>query len=114
MNLGLINNKVNVTILLFWQKPTVNSLLSHYKVSKFIGDEPAPKMEKKIDENLMEQIEKSYIEVLSLIKREIEVKGLVGIEVYEYLPKAIRELIVNAVTHRDYSMRSPIYIKISN
>ncbi|MEM0265462.1 MAG: hypothetical protein QXP13_05690 [Candidatus Methanomethylicia archaeon] len=98
---------MNVTILLFWQKPTVNSLLSHYKVSKFIGDEPAPKMEKKIDENLMEQIEKSYIEVLSLIKREIEVKGLVRREVYGYPNEAIRELIVNTVTHRDYSIRRP-------
>jgi len=42
------------------------------------------------------------------------VKGLVRREVYEYPPEAIRELIVNAVIHRDYSMRSPIYIKISD
>jgi len=69
-NLGLIDNKVNVAaILIFGRNPQSIVPWATIKVGKFIGDEHAPKMEKKIDENLMEQIEKSYIEVLSLIKR---------------------------------------------
>lgn len=49
---------------------------------------------------------------LSLIRREIRVNGISRTDIYEYPPEAIRELIVNAITHRDYSIRSPIYIKV--
>jgi hypothetical protein len=43
-----------------------------------------------------------------LNKGEIRVEGLGREEIYEYPVKAIRELIVNAVTHRDCSIKSPI------
>jgi ATP-dependent DNA helicase RecG len=64
--------------------------------------------EKEIAGDFVEQIEKSYAEVLSLIRGEIRVEGLRREEIYEYPVKAIRELIVNAVTHRDCSIKSPI------
>lgn len=112
-NLGLFNGKANLAaILLFGKSPQAIASWATIKIGKFVGDELYPKMEKEVAGNLIEQIEKSYIEVLYLIKREIEVKDLVRREVYEYPPEAIRELIVNAVAHRDYSIRSPIYIKI--
>ncbi|MGB9895770.1 MAG: RNA-binding domain-containing protein [Thermoproteota archaeon] len=112
-NLGLVNSKAKLAaIMLFGKNPQAFAPWAVVKIGRFLAEDTRPIFEKEITGDLVEQIEKSYAEVLSLIRKEIKVKGLRREEIYEYPVEAIRELIVNAVTHRDYSIKSPIYIKI--
>lgn len=112
-NLGLVDDRARlVAIMLFGKNPQSIVPWVTVKIGKFLGEETKPVFEKEINGDLVEQIEKSYAEALSLIKKEISVKRPRREEVYEYPVEAIRELIINAITHRDYSIKSPIYIKI--
>jgi ATP-dependent DNA helicase RecG len=112
-NLGLTNSKASLAaILLFGKNPQAYAPWAVIKIGKFTSEYERPAYEKEITGDLVEQIEKSYAEVLSLIRKEIVVEKPARKEIYEYPPEAIRELIVNAVAHRDYSIKSPIYIKI--
>ncbi|MGC9104733.1 MAG: ATP-binding protein, partial [Candidatus Methanodesulfokora sp.] len=112
-NLGLIDSKAKLAaLLLFGRNPQSEIPWAIVKVGKFLSGETMPIFEKEIDGDLIEQIERSYGEVLSLIKREIKIRDLRREEIFEYPLEAVRELIVNAIAHRDYSIRSPIYIRI--
>jgi len=111
-NLGvLMNDHVSVAgLLVFGKNPQKYFPYACIKIGKFIAGNIV--FEKEIKGDIIEQIEKAYVEVLGLVRREVKVKGLRREEVYEYPPKALREAIVNAVAHRDYSIKSPIYIRI--
>ena len=66
-----------------------------------------------IEGNIFEQI----FEALKFIKKHINITYRIrenGLreEIWEYPLWSLREAIVNAVTHRDYSIPSPIYIRI--
>jgi ATP-dependent DNA helicase RecG len=112
-NLGLVNDKAKLAaVMLFGKSPQALAPWAVVKIGKFLAEDSRPVFEKEVVGDLVEQIEKSYAEVISLIRKEIKVKGPRREEIYEYPAEAIRELIVNAVTHRDYSIKSPIYIKI--
>ena len=112
-NLGLVDGRARLAaIILFGKNPQALAPWAVVKIGRFLAEDARPVFEKEIAGDLVEQIEKSYAEVLSLIRKEIKVKGPRREEIYEYPVKAVRELIVNAVTHRDYSIKSPIYIKI--
>ncbi len=114
-NLGLISDKKVklAALLVFGENPQAKIPWATVKIGKFLG-ETTPILEKEIGGDLLEQIEKSYTETASLIRKEIKVDGLKRKEIYEYPLQALRELIINSITHRDYSVASPIYIKIFN
>jgi ATP-dependent DNA helicase RecG len=59
--------------------------------------------------NLFEQIEKT-IDLLftKYIKAEISYEGINRVEKYEYPKEAIREALLNAIAHKDYSGGVPI------
>lgn len=63
--------------------------------------------------NLFEQVEKT-IEILftKYIKAIITYEGIHRVETYEYPKDAIREAILNALTHKDYSSGTPIQISV--
>jgi len=63
--------------------------------------------------NLFEQVEKT-IELLftKYIKAIISYEGIHRVETYEYPKDAVREAILNALTHKDYSMGVPIQISV--
>jgi len=65
--------------------------------------------------NLFEQIEKTT-ELLftKYIKALISYEGLNRVETYEYPKEAIREALLNAVAHKDYSGGVPIQISVYN
>jgi ATP-dependent DNA helicase RecG len=67
---------------------------------------------KVIEGNIIDQIEEAENFVLSHIKRAAKIVGFSREEVWEYPPSALREAIVNAVCHRDYSSTSDITIGI--
>lgn len=111
-NLGMVKeNKINVAgLLCFGKSPQKYLPYAVIKIGKFVGRKIV--YEKEIKGNLIEQIEKSYAEVVTLIRKKISSVKLKREEVFEYPLEAIREIIVNAVAHRDYSSKSPIYIRI--
>jgi ATP-dependent DNA helicase RecG len=65
--------------------------------------------------NLFEQVEKTMELLLTkYTKALISYKGLSRIETYEYPEKALREALLNAVSHKDYSGCTPIQISVYN
>lgn len=61
---------------------------------------------------IYEQINEAYQFVLRHINRGAEIEGLVRRDVYELPVRAVREAIVNAVTHRSYLDDSCIQVSI--
>jgi len=111
-NLGMIKDgKITIAgLLCFGKNPQKYLSYAIIKIGKFVEGKIV--YEKEVKGNIIEQIEKSYAEVISLIKKRITGVRLKREEVFEYPLQAIREIIVNAVAHRDYSSRSPVYIRI--
>jgi ATP-dependent DNA helicase RecG len=63
--------------------------------------------------NLFEQIEKTMdLLFTKYIKALISYEGISRVETYEYPKEAIREALLNAVAHKDYSAGAPIQIKV--
>jgi CRISPR-associated endonuclease/helicase Cas3 len=62
------------------------------------------------DGPLYEQIEEAYNFVLRHINLGAEINGLIRSDVYELPPEGIREMIVNAVAHRNYSENSCVQV----
>lgn len=58
------------------------------------------------------QIDEAYQFVLRNIKLGAKIKGLVRVDSYEILVDSIRELIINAVTHRSYLDEGCVQIAI--
>lgn len=113
-NLGMVEGRVRMAaILLFGKSPQAKLPWAIVKIGRFVEGENRPVLEKEVGVDLVEQIEKSYAEILSLVRKEIKIEGTTRRRsVYEYPPEAMRELVVNAISHRDYSVRSPTYVKI--
>nr|WP_279220786.1 MULTISPECIES: ATP-binding protein [Clostridia] len=61
---------------------------------------------------LYEQIEEAYGFVLKHINLGAEINGLVRTDAYELPTEAIREAIVNAVTHRNFLDRSCVQVAV--
>ena len=61
---------------------------------------------------LYEQIEEAYEFVLKHINLGAEINGLVRTDTYELPTEAIREAIVNAMTHRNFLDRSCVQVAV--
>lgn len=87
--------------------------LSRIQCARFKGTERVHFIDKKDFEGpLLEQIDGAYKFVLGHINMAIEINGIVHDEIYELPVQAIRELIVNAVIHRNYMMSSSIQVAV--
>jgi ATP-dependent DNA helicase RecG len=66
-----------------------------------------------VNGNLFEQVEKT-IEILftKYIKAIISYEGIHRVETYQYPKDAVREAILNALAHKDYSIGVPIQISV--
>ena len=63
--------------------------------------------------NLLEQVERTMELLLTKYTRAlISYKGLSRIETYEYPEKALREALLNAVSHKDYAGCIPVQIRV--
>jgi ATP-dependent DNA helicase RecG len=63
--------------------------------------------------NLFEQVEKTMELILTKYTRAlISYEGLSRVETYEYPEEALREALLNAVTHKDYAGCIPIQISV--
>jgi ATP-dependent DNA helicase RecG len=100
------------SILLFHPKPEKYITGAYIKIGFFESDSDL-RYQDEIHGNLFEQIEKTT-ELLftKYIKALISYEGLNRVETYEYPKEAIREALVNAVAHKDYSGGVPIQISV--
>ncbi|MBQ9207341.1 MAG: putative DNA binding domain-containing protein [Treponema sp.] len=86
---------------------------SRIQCARFRGKERVDFLDKKEYEgSLCEQIDGAYKFVLNYLSMAVEINGIVHDERYELPPKAIRELIINAVIHRNYQMSSSVQVAV--
>ena len=110
-NLGLANERVSVAgTLSFGRDPQKFLPWAYVKIGKFVGGRIA--FEKEVRGDIATQIERALVETLDLTKKKIEVRGAKRTEEFEYPPRALRETLVNATSHRDYSSPSPVYVRV--
>lgn len=115
-NLQLNENEYlkRAAILLFHPNPDKFVTGAYIKIGFFEADDDL-KFQDEVHGNLFEQIEKTIDLLFSkYIKSSISYEGLNRVEKYEYPKDAIREALLNAVSHKDYSGGVPIQISVYN
>lgn len=100
------------SILLFHPNPEKFITGGYIKIGYFESDSDL-RFQDEIHGNIFEQIEKTT-ELLftKYIKAMISYEGINRVETYEYPKDAIREALLNAVAHKDYSGGVPIQISV--
>lgn len=90
------------------EKPQLKRAFNRYKVRcvKYKGSSVATEIidGADIDGTLDEQIDEMQKFILRNIRKSAEIIGTKRVERYEYPEKAIREIVANAVIHRDYKI----------
>ena len=87
--------------------------LSRIQCARFKGTDRVNFIDKKdFSGPLLEQVENAYKFVLGHINLGITIDGLYRKEQYELPEKAIRELILNAVIHRNYMINASIQVAV--
>lgn len=99
-------------ILLFHPTPEKYVTGAYIKIGFFQADDDL-RFQDEIHGNLLEQIEKTY-ELLftKYIKAEISYEGVNRVEKFQYPKEAIREALLNAIAHKDYSGGTPIQVSV--
>lgn len=113
-NLQLKENKYlkRAAILLFHPKSEKYVTGAYIKIGLFQSDDEL-KFQDEVHGNLFEQIEKTTDLLFSkYIHSSISYEGLNRIEKYDYPRDAVREALLNAVSHKDYSQGVPIQISV--
>ncbi|MDD4969475.1 MAG: ATP-binding protein [Paludibacter sp.] len=113
-NLLLIENDYlkRSAILLFHPNPEKFVTGAYIKIGYFQSDDDL-KYQDEIHGNLFDQIEKaSDLLFTKYMIAEISYEGLNRLEKFEYAKEAIREALLNAVCHKDYSGGTPIQISV--
>lgn len=67
---------------------------------------------KELDGSLLEQLEGAYTYIDQFNRTRAEFSGLDRIDKRDYPPEAVREALLNAITHRDYSFSGSTLISI--
>jgi len=99
-------------ILLFHPKPE-NFVTGAYVKIGFFESDSELMYQDEIHGNILEQIEKTMdLLFTKYIKAEITYEGIHRVETYEYPKEAIREALLNAIIHKDYSGNTPIQISV--
>lgn len=99
-------------ILLFHSNPENFVTGAYIKIGYFETDDDL-KFQDEIHGNLFEQIEKTMdLLFTKYIKAPISYEGINRVETYEYPKDAVREALLNAIAHKDYSGGVPIQISV--
>lgn len=113
-NLKLIENNYlkRAAILLFHPNPETFVTGAYIKIGYFEADDEL-KYQDEAQGNIFDQIEKT-IDLLftKYIKSSISYEGLNRVEKYDYPKDAVREALLNAVSHKDYAGAVPIQISV--
>lgn len=101
-------------ILLFYSEPEKYVTGAYIKIGHFETDSEL-QFQDEIHGNIFQQIEKSLdLLFTKYIKAFISYDGIHRIETYEYPKEAVREALLNAIAHKDYSGGTPIQISVYN
>jgi len=112
--IGLVKkNSTWAGILLFGKEPDRFSIMSPIHCGRFKLDKTEILDDLMIQQNLIDQVD----EAMNFIKKHISVKyEFEGTprrrEVWEYPLNALREAVINAIVHKDYSMSSHTTVEI--
>lgn len=113
-NLKLIENGYlkRAAILLFHPDPEKFVTGAYIKIGYFETDADL-RFQDEVHGNLIEQVEKA-MEILftKYFRAFISYEGIHRVETFEYPEDAVREAILNAVAHKDYSGYTPIQIRV--
>ena len=98
--------------LLFFDQPEKYSGGAYIKIGFFVTDDDL-RYQDEIHGNLFEQVEKT-LEILftKYLKAYIRYEGIQRVEEFLLPPQALREALLNAVVHKDYSSGVPIQISV--
>jgi ATP-dependent DNA helicase RecG len=113
-NLQLKENEFlkRAAILLFHSNPENFVTGAYIKIGYFETDDDL-KFQNEIHGNLFEQIEKAMdLLFTKYIKAAISYEGINRVETYEYPRYAVRDPLLNAIAHKDYSGGVPIQISV--
>lgn len=99
-------------ILLFGKRPQKFFVSSYFKIGRFGTSDDELKFQDIVEGNVFEMVGK----VIKLLRERyltspIVYKGIQRIERIEYTEEALREVILNAIVHRDYT-GSPIQLSV--
>lgn len=113
-NLKLIegNYLKRSSLLLFHPDPERFVTNAYIKIGFFESDSDL-RFQDEVHGNLFEQVEKTMdLLFTKYIKSMITYDGLYRIETYEYPKEAVREALLNAIAHKDYTGATPIQISV--
>ena len=112
LNLYEGNYLNRAAVLLFAKDPQHFFIQSHAKIGKFVSDSELITSDI-IQGNLFDQVDR-ILEILKTkyLKSFISYNGAYRVETLEYPHEALRETIVNALIHRDYSDTSVLQIRV--
>ena len=113
-NLKLVeNNYLNrAAVMLFHPDPEKFVSGAYIKIGFFRTDSDLL-FQDEIHGNLFEQVEKTVDFLLTkYTKALISYEGLTRVETYEYPKDALREAVLNAIAHKDYTGPYPIQISV--
>jgi ATP-dependent DNA helicase RecG len=113
-NLNLLENGLlkRAALMLFHSNPEKFATGAYIKIGFFRTDSDLL-FQDDIHGNLFEQVEKAMELLLTkYTKALISYRGLSRIETYEYPKDALREALLNAVTHKEYPGGAPIQIRV--
>lgn len=89
----------------------LKQITSAQEVDENVSDINNGFIERQIQGNLWNQLNE-ITDALTLINRPFRLKGETSENVYPYPTLALKEVIVNSLVHRDYSINEPIIIEV--
>lgn len=106
------NQLKRAALLLFHERPERYITGAYVKIGFFAN--PADILyQDEVHGTLMQQVDKTMDLLLSkYMSAMISYEGIYRVETYPYPEKALREAVLNAIAHKDYSSGSPIQIKV--
>lgn len=85
------------------------------KIAVFSDDERTNILDRKeFTGSIFKQMEKSFDYLVLCNKKKEQINGLERIEKFDYPIEALREALLNAIIHRDYSFSGSIIVNINN
>ena len=116
-NLNLIDNKGLLTraaVILFGKEPNRFFISATLKMGRFRGSDSTDLI---IHDLIKGNAFEVFEQALNLLKRKylwspVSYDGMVRVETLEIPERALREIILNAIVHRDYTSHSSISVRI--